>query len=237
VENEKSPWMRAGFLSAAAFVVLVVVLLVVVLTSHGGTHDPQGVSAPVPTTTDSPAPASSPPTTEVGPTTVPTAPPDDVTWTLYRTVALPVSRTAGPRDTSDDSASGYAHTPTGALLAAANIPVRKLISPGWREIVEHQVVPGQGRDAFIAARSRVTDETPQPGQLGQIAGFRIVNYTANLATVQIVTRFVSAKIQLTTVTVSWDGGDWRLVLQPDGADSANAQALQSLTGFTEWGGV
>ena len=38
-------------------------------------------------------------------------------------------------------------------------------------------------------------------------------------------------------TVQWLNGDWRLVLQPSGADSGPAQPVSSTVGYIAWGGV
>jgi hypothetical protein len=232
-----SPWTRPGFLFAGGFAVLVVALLIVVLVmTSGGGGGKIGQAQPAPATAGS-ATATSPSTVDEGPTTVPTAPPAGVTWQLYHTVALPFSTQAGPRHVTDSTATGYAHTPTGALLAAAQIPIRKLIAPDWQAVVAQQVVPGPGRDAFSTVRARVTDATPTPGELSQFAGFKFVNYSPNLATIQFVSRFVSGTLQVATITVQWQAGDWKEVLQPDGGDSPTAQAVQNLIGYVQWGGI
>jgi len=230
----RSPWTRPGFLFGGAFVVLILVLgVVLVVTTSDDPADSTPTAQPAPPAGD---PAPAPPADE-GPTTVPTSAPPGVRWELFQTVALPYSAKAGPRQVDTSVAAGYAHTPTGALLAASHIPVRKLLAPNWQQVVERQVMPGPGRDAFAAARATITDATPAAGQLGQFAGFRFVNYSPDTATVQLVNRFVSGRMQVTTITVQWDGTDWRLALQPDGSDSPSAQKIDSVVGYIEWGGV
>lgn len=232
----RSPWTRPGFMLAGGFAVLIVVLMVVVLvmTSGGGDQGTDQAGAG-PTPSAAPAPDSAGP--DQGPTTVPTALPDNVTWRLYHTIALPYSSQAGPYEVTPSTATGYAHTPTGALMAAAQIPIRKLVAPDWRAVVKQQIVPGPGRDAYIEAREIVTDTSTSPGQFGQIAGFKFVNYSPQTATIQFVSRFVSGTMQVTTSTVQWQDGDWKLVLQPDGSDSPTAQRVQSLSGYIPWGGI
>ncbi|GGM81980.1 hypothetical protein GCM10012275_60740 [Longimycelium tulufanense] len=235
--DERNPWTRSGFLLSAGVVGLLLVLLVVVLVETSTTNNGQAQPQPPAGTA---GPAVSAPTRPAGPgpTTIPATPPQDVSWQLYRSVALPVSASAGPHEITDSAATVYAHTPTGALMAAAHIPVRKLIAPDWRRVVAEQVADGPGRDAYVKLREQVTNDTVTPGMLGQIAGYKFVHYSPDTATIQIVTRFATkGTLQLTTLTVTWQDGDWRLVLQPDGADSPTAQSLNSLAGFTEWGGV
>jgi hypothetical protein len=232
-------WLRRGFLFAGAGVVVIVVLLVFLLT----TGDDAQVTAPQqPATSPAPGATGHPGPTDEGPTDVPTATPDGIRWEIFggtglAGVALPVSEAAGPRQITGSTATGYAHTPLGALLATSQIPVRKLMAPDWKAVVAQQVMPGPGRDAYQVARAQVTDTAVTPGQLGQLAGFKFVNYTPETATIQLVSRFANGGLQMTTITVAWSQGDWKEVLQPDGSDSPNAQNANNQTGYIQWGGV
>ncbi len=76
-----------------------------------------------------------------------------------------------------------------------------------------------------------------PGTYGQIAGFRFVTYTPDVAVIQFVTRFRNGNLQVTTTTVRWLSGDWKQQLQPDGSESPTAQSVSSLAGFVPWGGL
>lgn len=222
---------RTSLLLAGVFLGLVV-LAGLVVALFGGGH-----------TQTSPPPASPRPGAIAPPDaqdqTVPTSPPASVRWDLYERVALPYSATAGPGTIDGSVTRGYAHTPTGALIAAAQIPYRMLLSAGssWHQVVEQQVVPGPGRDRFIQLRSQITtDGTPDP-RLGQIAGFRFITYTPEITVIQFATKFSSGELQVTTATVQWSDGDWKQVLQPDGSESPTVQAIPDLTGMVAWSGV
>jgi hypothetical protein len=163
------------------------------------------------------------------------APP--VTWQLFAGVPLPYSATAGPRTIDGPVYAGFERSPTGALLAAAHLGTRYLLTPGsgWRQVVERQVLPGPGREAFVRLRATV-DAADPPGTHGQPAGFRIVAFTPHVAVVQEAVRFPSTgALQVTVTTLRWVDGDWRLELQPDGSTSPTAQAVPSLDGFVVWG--
>lgn len=224
---------RASLLLAGLFLGLVV-LAGLVVALFGGGHNTQQSPATV-----SPRPSViAPPDAQLD-QTVPTSPPSDVRWELYQREALPYSATAGPRTVDGAVARGYAHTPTGALIAAVHIGARKLLSPGdsWRQVVDQQVVAGPGRDRFIQLRSTVTtDGTPDP-RLGQLAGFRFVTYTPDIAVIQLATKFTNGHMQVTTGTVQWSDGDWKAVLQPDSSESPTVQAVPDLTGLVAWSGV
>jgi hypothetical protein len=166
------------------------------------------------------------------------APP--VTWQLFSGVALPYSPTAGPRSVDGPVYAGYERSQVGALIAAAQQGTRYLLTPGegWREVADRQVLPGVGRDVFVAARAEVDDLEVPPGTYGQLAGFRMVTFTPDVAVISFVSRFsLTGQLQATTTTVKWTGGDWRLELQPDGGSSPTAQTVPDLDGFVVWGGA
>jgi hypothetical protein len=176
-------------------------------------------------------------TSEAAAATDPLLTPPAVTWQLFAGVPLPYSATAGPRTIHGPVYAGFERSPTGALLAAAHLGTRYLLTPGsgWRQVVERQVLPGPGREAFVRLRATV-DAADPPGTHGQPAGFRIVAFTPHVAVVQEALRFPSTgALQVTVTTLRWVGGDWRLELQPDGSTSPTAQAVPSLDGFVVWG--
>ncbi len=228
-----------GWTVAAAVVVALIALagVVVVVVTRDSPPPPRAQQPPTPAAPSaSPAGEATPPP---GDQAVPTAAPADVTWSLFQGVALPSSPTAGPTRTEGAVHAGYSLTPEGALLAAAQIGARHLITPreGWRQVVQQQVVPGPGRDAFVRARAQVTTDQVPAGTYGQIAGFRFVTYSPDTAVIQLVTRFRNGNLQVSTPTLRWVNGDWKLQLQPDGSASPTVQSVSSLAGFVPWGGV
>jgi hypothetical protein len=223
-----------SLLLAGVFLGLVV-LAGLVVALFGGQHNTP--SAPPATASVGPG-LVAPPDAQID-QTVPTSPPTDVQWQLYQRVALPYSTIAGPRIIDGAVARGYAHTPTGALIAAAQIPYRMLVSGGdtWRQVVDRQIVPGPGRDRFVQVRSQVTADGPPDPRLTQIAGFRFVTYTPGIAVIQFASKSNSGQLQVTTSTVQWADGDWKQVLQPDGSESPTVQSVPDLTGMVVWSGV
>jgi hypothetical protein len=227
---------RVSLLLAGVFLGLVVLAGLVVALFGGQQNTP---SAPPPLAPAGPG-LVAPPDAQLD-QTVPTSPPTDVQWQLYQREALPYSAAAGPRTIEGAVARGYAHTPTGALIAALQIGARKLLSPGdaWRQVVDRQIVPGPGRDRLIQLRSQITvtaDDPPDP-RMGQTSGFRFVTYTPDIAVIEFATKFGDGHMQVTTSTVRWSDGDWKELLQPDGSESPTAQAIPDLTGFVAWSGV
>jgi len=235
-----------------AGIVLAVVtgLLIWVLATRGAGHHaaaPRTNRAPTSSVAKRPAPAKAPKhaassgtgcDVPTGSQAVPQYAPQGITWQLYQTVALPYSKTAGPMAVNGGVARCYAHDPLGALLAASQIPYRYLISPDWRQVVQLQVMPGEGRDAYVAERSKVTGTGGnQPGDYNQLAGFKFVTYSPAVAVIEIASKNDSGALQAGPVTVDWSDGDWKLQLQTDGSSSAQELPVTSLVGFGTWSGV
>jgi hypothetical protein len=175
-----------------------------------------------------------------------------VRWSGFYGVELPVSAQAGPYDTSGGVATGFAHTPLGALLAAVNVGVRA--NAQWGPRIFTTVIRGQvtGPDAaaLLASCQAAYDQAAQSGQVagGQPLGtvhvteqaFRWITYTPAAAILDLVSAApgdggatVRASVQMEVV---WDGGDWKVVAPPGGDWGNSAAALSSLAGYTAFPG-
>lgn len=167
------------------------------------------------------------------PVTVAAPVPADVTWETVSGRAVASSPSAGPRNSDGAVHDGFAHTPTGAALAALSIYTRCAFTPGggWLEVTKAQVEPGKGRTAYIKARQAVEWKSPAGGW-GQTAGYRVLEYTGQEATVQEAIRYSTGEIGVQQLTVVWRDGDWRLVLQSDGSASPFVAYVHNMNGFT-----
>ena len=248
-DGRRAFWDRRT-VPAGIVLAVVVGLLVWVLSTRGGSHHVAS-SRTTPTSSVLEHRASATPEqvqhtvssgsgchVAPGSQAVPQYTPQGVTWQLYQTVALPYSKKAGPMAVDGGVARCYAHDPLGALLAASQITVRYLIAPNWRQVTELQVMAGKGRTTYVAERAKVTNAGGnQPGEYNQFAGFKFVTYSPGVAVIDFVGRSNSGALQMTTATVDWSAGDWKLQLQPDGGDSPQAVPVSSLVGFATWSGV
>lgn len=227
-------------IAAIGFVILVVLCVVVVLAVNHGHNKNTGTGTTGGSTSTSPSAGATP--SPALPTTVPSAAPAGVTWSIYQTVALPSLPGAGPAKVNDAIATGYAHTPIGALLAVTNEGYRYALAPDseWRLAASQMLSRGVGYNAWLKVRA-AHPYGPGGGagndQLAQVAGFQFVSYTPSDAVIQIVTRDSTGTLQVGSDHVSWDGADWRYVLAPDGSQVSNVQTVDSLAGFIEWRGV
>jgi hypothetical protein len=241
--DSTNPWRQRRFLVAAGFLGAVAVLGLWLAiagrpASSGNSAGPASSATPPPDRgRPHPATRSKAPAVQ----TVPTTAPSGIAWRLYAGVLLPFSATAGPEHVTDGLATGFTHTPTGALVAAAQIGPRILIAPDWRRVVAQQVVPNDGRSQYIALRSQVSGQaTGQPGAYRQYAGFQFVTYSASMAVIDLVTAPPSGSsggYEVVATTVTWSKGDWRVQLSANGGQAAVAQVVPTLLGYVPWGGI
>jgi hypothetical protein len=180
----------------------------------------QAVSTPA--TVTAPWPATTSPVTVL---------PADVTSVRVAGVELPVSASAGPRDSVGGLVRGFAHTPGGAVLAAVHLVVRTTPQVGPRvfEPTLRDQVVGPNAAAMREFVAQLYQQATAAGQIpyGQpigdlpaaFAGFRLDKYTDHTADVALLTTAIDAtgvaRYATTTVHLSWTGTDWAL-LAPDG---------------------
>ncbi len=230
-QRTRGPWTRPGFVAAAVligWVVLVGIGILVIPSDDPPSQDPPPAdgSAPV---------ASSTPTE---PQVALTAPPEGVTWELFRQLAVPVSATAGPRERTAATAVGYSHSPSGALIAAAQIATRSGLSAGrasWEPTVTQQFLPGPDRDRLLSALRSQPEVAAEPGELSQIAGFVYQSYSPDTAVIGLVRRAPNQTYFVTNLTMRWSGGDWRMTAPPGGSWLSLSRSATNLTGVVEWG--
>lgn len=240
MEPAPSPWRTRSFLAAAVVVALVVVLGLWVVVRGPASPAPTATrtAGSVPLLRVAPAPHLAKP----GSSAIPTSSPPGITWQPYQGVLLPYSSSAGPRVVTASLATGYAHTPVGALVAAVQIDYRHLLAPDWQAVTEAQVVAGAGRTAYVAVRTQASTASSLPPSTGtatpslrQLAGFDMVSYSPSEAVVQVVTVGTDASFLMVPLTVRWIGGDWQLQLTDQGGDGPEAEPLSTLAGFVTWG--
>lgn len=222
--SRRPKFMSPGWIAAAAFLLIVlggamVVVLVV---------PPSNV--PAATSPTRPAVASCTPT---GQATIPDTPPS-ANWTLSGTVAAPASPSAGPaRIDGDGFRHCFAHTPTGALFAAANYVA---MASGDHSLVvqvaQQGVADGLGKSLAIEAARTAAD---QSSATIQIAGFRVVSYDPSIASVNLAVRTNVGTFANGVVTLRWQDADWRMVADPSSGQTASVQPIESLGGFIPWG--
>ncbi|MEU0430590.1 hypothetical protein ABZ153_02840 [Streptomyces sp. NPDC006290] len=166
---------------------------------------------------------------------LPQAAPKDVTWRTLGVARVPVSAAAGPTRIQGPLWWCYAHTPTGAALAAHIIP-SQMSGSDWRTVTEQQVVSGQGREMFEFQRATVqsTDSQNSGTAVASYAGFTVTSYTDKAATVRLLLKSAQG-YAATNISLRWSGGDWKVKADDNGSLHSPVSAVQSTNGFILWG--
>ncbi|MEU9136156.1 hypothetical protein AB0D33_09345 [Streptomyces sp. NPDC048404] len=168
-------------------------------------------------------------------TALPEKAPGDVGWRTLGVARVPVSVSAGPTRIQGPLWWCYAHTPTGATLAAHVIP-SQMSGSDWRTVTEQQVVPGRGRDMFAFQRGTVqsTDSRTSGTAVASYAGFSVSSYTDRTATVRLLLKSAQG-YAATDISLRWSGGDWKVQPDDNGSLHSPVSAVQSTNGFVLWG--
>jgi hypothetical protein len=176
---------------------------------------------------------------------------DELSWTSVAGAKVPVSRADGPRDTAAGRARGFAHTPMGAVLAAAHISLR--LSPQVGPAVFEPTLAEQVVGADQAAlRAHLDDDyTTARAQLGVPYGapagrlystargyrVRLVSDSADSADVGLLIEGPSTSgsvLIALSLHVRWVGGDWALVAPTAGDWNTAAQVITDPSGYTRF---
>ncbi len=161
--------------------------------------------------------------------TAPTA----LRWTSFNGMSIPAAG-QGPHTDDDVAPKGFDHTPPGAALAAINATIRISVAfdNQWPEVVRTNLAPGTARDAFITSRIQLSTTTPVPaGTAPRVIGWKVTDYTAQRASVDIFTQMPDQSLTVNHTTVVWTAfGDWGLLLPEAGATSSPVAAIDALPG-------
>lgn len=164
--------------------------------------------------------------------------PADVTWTLAGTAAVPDSKSAGPGVVTKRGVRYcFAHSPEGALLAAANVyswGAAHAADPTGP--VQHNVAAGPGYAQALAAVKAAGPDAATMTSTVQIRGFRMTAYTPDDALVDLAFQVDMGGYVHQQLELVWERGDWRLRLAPDGS-MATPEGLDDLTSYTTWMGA
>ncbi|MGY2087911.1 hypothetical protein [Nocardia gipuzkoensis] len=164
-------------------------------------------------------------------------PPAQMRWQRgWGGAALPVSGSDGPSRVAHGIASGFAHTPQGAALAAADALARVLAAPEgvWQQVVGERYYGG-GR-ALIDRFARSRERTPGAARYVVVPdGVRIQSgYRDDLAIVQFATHD-DVGYTVSTWPMAWIDGDWRVRVPNDiEALWGPGTSTSTLTGFGSW---
>jgi hypothetical protein len=235
-----SPWGQRGFVLAAVFMGVLVLAGLGLLLTDTDADPAASAGGGTPSVVESakgskPAASDSRCGLAAGDQRVPATPPE-AGWELVDGVASPQSDVIGPGIREGHRRLCYAHSPTGALFAAANFLSVAGAENDDDQLVKDLTAKTAARDEMLAEADSGAAEEDRPFQV-QIAGFRVGPVTPDEATVEIVIA-ASAQAQQGfvgyTLPMRWEDGDWKLVITSTTAPYT-VQRLDSASGFVPWG--
>lgn len=243
--TDRNPFTKPGFVISAALVGALIAAVIVIFLLPKGHGGPQ---LPAPSTPESNSAADSTPSSTASSsicglpstpeTALGTAP--ESNWELVGRMATPTDPdTFGPGVTdSDGFRSCFAHSPTGALYAAANvIALGSSTEPDELKLADKLLVPGPGRDAAIKDAENRSPSSATGTHSAQIRGFLIKSYSATEADVDLALELPNSALAHSVLSLRWIDGDWKVKAADDGQIFNGTSQLSSLSGFILWSGV
>jgi hypothetical protein len=233
--EDQNPLTKPKFIISAVVVAIIVALgiILAILPKGGGVAAPTASSSnsPSSSTPSSPGPAASVCGLPDGDQSKPATAPADTKWELIGKVAAPTSpERYGPGTTAANGLrSCFAHSPTGALYAAANVTTLSAIGK-TRLVLENLAVPSPERDALLK-QPEPASSTATP----QLAGFALRSYSSDTAVVDLAYKGDNGAYVSIPVPLRWDAGDWKIIVPATG--STGAGQIPDLSGYVPWAGV
>jgi hypothetical protein len=160
-------------------------------------------------------------------------------WTTVEGVFTPVSAQFGPVEVDASGVpSGFAHSPEGALFAAAQIALRTgaAFPVSVRQAVTAACVTGDEAEAAAFAETVAKAEPNSAAQAAAVTGFDYLAYTPEEALVELVMDAGVGDVYAAfRITVVWTGTDWALVAPMNGDWNTAVRPVEDPTLFTPWG--
>ncbi|GAB3266992.1 hypothetical protein GCM10027425_33570 [Alteromonas gracilis] len=237
-ESQRPRTPRALVGALVAVVVVLAVVVAVLLLRPGG----EPATVPPPTPSSTPTESSAPPESDsvcglpAGDQTVPTTAAPETTWTLTHRMAAPSADDVGPGVEENGIHSCFARNPAGALFAVANLNA----DSGNPKVNLRELVTARSfQDENYRKQIGDTAERGQPNGGIQFAAFRVLSYTPDQASVEIVYRYIegpaAGALFSKIFNLRWHEGDWQLLADVPGVDTSTE--VTSLDGYVEWSGT
>lgn len=236
-------WYRSTSLIAALAVVLVAICALAVVGVASLLRERPAPHATSATSSTPQVPASVTTSRSGCPTdtaTVLNAPPK-VQWQALGQMLLPEGgSTYGPCRLTAATASGYARTPGGALVAAVQIFSRATASAPVDvavATVQQQFMANSDRDLLLQALRDAPRKNIPSDQVGRVEAYQVSTFSPDAVTVSVAysAEAMAGQYVAMRFNLNWVDGDWRMVPPLLGTWKDTGQVLVELPGFTTWG--
>ena len=226
---DQSPWSRPVVLVSGAFL-LVLVLAGILVAFTGADHhktrpahaQPSSRSPDV-TTAAAASPGAC--TLTAGSQSIPSASPPAAThWVSVGSMQVPQARDVyGPERSTGPFDTCFAHSPSGALLAAVNLWAESTAAPP-NKVFQTLAV---GAPLHLGSNARLDN-----GGSVQLAGYQYDSYSPSQAQISVVLKGPEGKLAAVVTTMTWTDSDWKYVFPPNGTPPV--QVIADLTGYVSW---
>lgn len=245
-ETNNAWWTKPTFIISAIAVVLLIGTGII-LFAFLGNNEELDAAPPAQPRTNAPTVTTAEPVLgesvcgldATGGTTL-TSAPENVEWEFLGGIAAPKSAEHGPGlvDEQTGVRSCYSHTPEGALLAATSMLAASGDTELLMETTRALVLEGPGKQRTIDSLEDRLDDGDTSSVPIEVAGFRLLSYSPERATVEVVLAADSSegKIYQTTASdVVWEDGDWYFEIDADGSGGPIDGQIKDLSGYIPWG--
>lgn len=149
--------------------------------------------------------------------------PTQITWQVVGRAELPFSEQAGPRELDGVAARGFAHSETGAVIAAWQIAMRLSVLSGTDDIYATQVIGSRETvDGFRLSVADLQASLEPDQQLPRVLAWKPARpYSKYAASFDYaVPTDENDTVNVIRFSVVWTDGDWKLQpgLYGDGPD-------------------
>jgi hypothetical protein len=245
-ETDNAWWTKPTFIISAIAVILLIGTGIILFAFLGNNREPDAAPPAQPQTT-APTPAVTEPASgesvcgldATGGTTL-TSAPENVEWEFLGGIAAPKSTEHGPGviDEKTGVRSCYSHTPEGALLSLAG----RIAASGDPDLLLETTralsIDGPGKEVSIQRIEERIGSGSTTAPPIQIEGFRVLSYSDEKATLEVVASADSGSelMYLTTsADMKWHEGDWHVMFEDDGSSGPVEGRVSDLSGYIPWG--
>ena len=152
------------------------------------------------------------------------SPPAGAHWATVGSMQVPQAPSLyGPQRTQGVFTSCFAHSPSGALLAAINLWAEGTATNPSQ--VFQKLAVGAPRD--LANTARLDAAGPV-----QLAFYKYDSYTSTQAVIDVVIKGAQGRLVAISTPMIWNGNDWKYVFPPHGTPSL--EVIQDTTGYVQW---
>ena len=229
-QHQQSPWSRPAVLFSGAFLLALILAGILVAVGGGGgsghahrrTQQQIGVRS---STTSSIPTSSTACTLPAGSPNIPSvSPPAGTQWTTVGSMQVPQAPNLyGPQRTQGAFNRCFAHSPSGALLAAINL---------WAEGTAANPSQVFQKLAVGAPRNLGNNARLDASGSVQLAFYKYDSYNSTKAVLDVVIKGVQGRLVAISTPMIWDGNDWKYVFPPHGSPSL--EVIQDTTGYVQW---